>query len=89
MARNTGAVRADTDERTHRRSKWPWVLLALLVLIVAILIAFFALGWLTVDFTGGDVDVDAPSVDVDSDLPDVEVDPGEAPDIDVENDPSN
>ncbi len=89
MARDTGAVRADRDDRVHRRPKWPWVLLALLVLIVAILIVFFALEWISVDFTGGDVDVDAPNVDVDTDLPDVEVDPGEAPDIDVENDPSN
>ena len=82
MTRDTGAFRADTDERTRSGSKWPWVVLALLVLILAILIAFFALGWLSVDFTGGDVDVD-------TDLPDVDVDPGEAPDVDVENDPSN
>jgi hypothetical protein len=89
MTRDTGTFRADADQRAHRRPKWPWVLLALLVVIVAILVVFFALGWLSVDFSGGDVDIDAPSVDVDTDLPDVDVDPGEAPDIDVEDAPSN
>jgi hypothetical protein len=52
-----------------------------------IAVVLFALGWLSFDVTGGDIDV--PSVEVDTNLPDVDVDPGELPDVDVENEPSN
>ncbi len=81
-----GAVRVDEPHQT-RRPRWPWVLLAVLVVLIALLIVFLASGWLSVDFTGGAVE--APDVDVDSNLPDVDVDPGELPDVDVEGSPSN
>ncbi len=87
MARNTGAVSGDTDRRKRRRRRWPRILLALLALIALIAVALFALGWLSFDFTGGNID--APSVEVDTNLPHVDVDPGELPDVDVENEPSN
>ncbi len=87
MARNTGAVSGDTDRRKRRRRRWPRILLALLALIALIAVTLFALGWLSFDFTGGNID--APSVEVDTNLPDVDVDPGELPDVDVENEPSN
>ena len=88
MTRPHGALRVDEPHKIKKR-KWPWVLLAILVLLIALLVAFFALGWLSIDFTGGNVDVDAPDVDVDTNVPDVDVDPGELPDIDVEQSPSN
>ena len=87
MARNTGAVSGDTDRRKRGKRRWPGILLAILALIALIAVVLFALGWLSFDVTGGDID--APSVEVDTDLPDVDVDPGELPDVDVENEPSN
>ena len=87
MARNTGAVSGDTDRRKRGKRRWPRILLAILALIALIAVVLFALGWLSFDFTGGDIDV--PSVEVDTNLPDVDVDPGELPDVDVENEPSN
>ena len=87
MARNTGTVSGATDRRKRGKRRWPWILLALLALIALIAVVLFALGWLSFDFTGGDIDV--PSVEVDTNLPDVDVDPGQLPDVDVENEPSN
>jgi hypothetical protein len=87
MARNTGAISGDTDRRKRRRRRWPWILLTILALTALIAVVLFALGWLSFDVTGGNID--APSVDVDTNLPDVDVDPGELPDVDIENEPSN
>ena len=87
MARNTGAVSGDTDRRKRGKRRGPGILLAILALIALIAVVLFALGWLSFDVTGGDID--APSVEVDTNLPDVDVDPGELPDVDVENEPSN
>src|SRR4028119_1907106 len=78
MARNTGAVGGDTDRRKRRKRRWPWILLAIFVLIALIAVVLFALGWLTFDFTGGNID--APSVDVDTDLPAVHADSGDIAD---------
>ena len=84
---NSALLSGDTDRRKRGKRRWPRILLAFLVLMALVAVVLFALGWLSFDFTGGDID--APSVEVDTNLPDVDVDPGELPDVDVENEPSN
>lgn len=85
MAQTSSTRTRDMDTGTRSSGpKWPWIVLGVLLLLLLFLLIGLLIGWIDVDFSGGNLDVEAPDADVSVDSPDVDADPGQLPDVDVD-----